>query len=96
MLAGQRQAEDARLRVDRPALLRKHCHDFNILEALNELKRGFVALHLQRGPTLPLACALQAPGYPSLLAVALSPNAVGIYNEEVRASNMNGEPSSWH
>ena len=25
----------------------------------------------------------QAPGCPALLAVALSPNAVGIYNEEV-------------
>ena len=26
----------------------------------------------------------KAPGYPAMLAVALSPNAVGIYNEEVR------------
>ena len=25
----------------------------------------------------------KAPGYPALLAVALGPNAVGIYNEEV-------------
>lgn len=29
----------------------------------------------------------KAPGYPALLAVALSPNAVGIYNEEVCAKH---------
>ena len=30
----------------------------------------------------------KAPGYPALLAVALSPNAVGIFNEEVRMGKM--------
>ncbi|PNW79678.1 hypothetical protein CHLRE_08g362650v5 [Chlamydomonas reinhardtii] len=33
----------------------------------------------------------KAPGYPSLLAVALSPNAVGIYNEEGRPLDPNNE-----
>ncbi|KAG2490014.1 hypothetical protein HYH03_011479 [Edaphochlamys debaryana] len=38
-----------------------------------------------------IAAWSQAPGYPSFLAVGLSPNAVGIYNEEGRPLDPNNE-----